>query len=187
MTCWDTWYRHSDLGWPGLAGVFLLLFGACQSHGQAGPGSSASSSSSLDPVAGSEGDTTLLGVDADGDGVRDDVGAYITTLEADPQKRMVLLAFARESTAMMVLGGTGGTSKAAALAQASRVGRTIDCLHDLYSSDLGRKKTILEDIRDALYDNALRLGAYNHASTLVSGTLLQGGHGCDPAITGTMR
>jgi hypothetical protein len=137
-----------------------------------------------DPVRGSEGDTTLLGKDGDKNGVRDDVDAYIATLEADPQKRTVLVSFARESTAMMLLGGTPGTTKDMASAQALRVGRTIDCLHDLYAADLSTKQTILQNVRDALYDNAMRLGAYNHASTLVSGTLLRAGHGCDPTITG---
>ncbi len=173
--------------------VSLSLSVACTSSTGSAPGGTSSSSSSgsssaaSDPVAGSEGDTTLLGTDADGNGVRDDVDHYIATLEADPQKVIVLESFARESTAMMVLGGTDGTTRAAAIAQAGRVARTIDCLHDLYAGNLATKRALLEEIRDALYDNALRLGAYNHASTLVSGTLLLGGHGCDPTITGISR
>ena len=140
-----------------------------------------------DPVQGSEGDTTLPGADHDKNGVRDDVDAYIATLEADPRKRTALVSFARESTAMMVLGGTAGTTKDAASAQAQRVGRTIDCIHDLYVADLSTKQTIVQSVRNALYDNAMRLSAYNHASTLVSGTLLRAGHGCDPAITGVSQ
>ncbi len=138
----------------------------------------------FDPVKGSEGDTTLLGIDADGNGVRDDLDAYITSLEGDPRKRTALVSFARESTAMMVLGGTAGTTREGALAEAQRVGRTIDCLHDLYAPDLATKQTTLQNVRNALYDSALRLRAYNHASTLVSGAVLRAGHGCDPAITG---
>jgi len=141
----------------------------------------------VDPVKSSEGDTTLQGVDTDNDGIRDDVKAYILTLEADPRKQTALVSFARESTAMMVLGGTTGTTKPVAVAQAQRVGKTIDCLHDLYTPDLTTKKAILQDVRNALYDNALRLRAYNHASTLVSGAIFHGGHGCDSAITGVSQ
>jgi len=137
-----------------------------------------------DPVKGSEADIRLTGTDGDGNGVRDDVDAFIATLEADPRKQSVLVSFARESTAMMVLGGTSGTTKAAATAQALRVGRTIDCLHDLYVPDLATKKAILQSVRNALYDNAMRLRAYNHASTLLSGTIMRAGRGCDAAITG---
>jgi hypothetical protein len=140
-----------------------------------------------DPVRGSEGDTTLQGTDRDNDGVRDDLGAFILTLEADPRKQIALVSFARESTAMMVLGGAAGTTKAAALAQAQRVGRTIDCLHDLYAPDVATRQGILIKIRSALYDNALRLGAYNHAGTLVSGSIFHGRHGCDSAITGVSQ
>ncbi len=136
-----------------------------------------------DPVSGSEADTTLTGTDRDGNGVRDDVDAYVATLESDARKQAALLSFARESTAMMVLGGTAGTTKVAAVAQAQRVGRTIDCLHDLYLPDLKSKQAILQSVRNALYDNGLRLRAYNHASTLLSGTILRAGRGCDPAIT----
>ncbi len=136
-----------------------------------------------DPFSGSETDTTLPGTDRDGNGVRDDVDAYIATLEADARKKAALLSFARESTAMMVLGGSAGTTKAAAVGQAQRVGRTIDCLHDLYLPDLKTKQAILQNVRNALYDNGLRLRAYNHASTLLSGTILRAGQGCDPTIT----
>jgi hypothetical protein len=82
--------------------------------------------------------------------------------------------------------GDDGT-KAVALAQSQRVGRTIDCLHDLYLSDLATKQSILQEVRNALYDNAMRLRAYNHASTLVSGTILRAGRGCDAAITGVSQ
>jgi len=140
-----------------------------------------------DPVLGSEGDTTLQGIDSDNNGVRDDLEAFILTLEADPRKQIALASFARESTAMMVLGGTAGTTKVVALAQAQRVGRTIDCLHDLYAPDVATRQGILIKVRSALYDNALRLGAYNHASTLVSGSIFHGGHGCDSAITGVFQ
>lgn len=136
-----------------------------------------------DPFSGSETDTTLTGTDRDGNGVRDDMDAYIATLEADARKKAALLSFARESTAMMVLGGSAGTTKVAAVAQGQRVGRTIDCLHDLYLPDLKTKQAILQNVRNALYDNGLRLRAYNHASTLLSGTILRAGRGCDPAIT----
>ena len=141
----------------------------------------------VDPVAGSEGDTTLTGTDGDGNGVRDDVDAYIVTLESDARKQTALVSFARESTAMMVLGGAAGTTKIAAVAQAQRVGRTIDCLHDLYSPDLATKQAILQNLRSALYDNAMRLRAYNHASTLLSGTIMRAGRGCDTAITGVSQ
>ena len=140
-----------------------------------------------DPVRNSEGDATLQGTDSDNDGIRDDVAALIPTLEADPTKRTALASFARESTAMMVLGGTTGTTKAAALAQVQRVGRTLDCLYDLYAPDLAARQVVLIKVRSGLYNNAQRLAAYNHASTLVSGSIFHLGHGCDQAITGVSR
>lgn len=138
----------------------------------------------VDPVAGSENDTTLLGTDSDHNGVRDDIDEYVTALESDGQKRTALVSFARESTAMMLLGGAPTATRSAAVAQATRVGRTIDCLHDLYVTNLPAKQQLLQNLRSALYDNALRLRAYNHASTLVSGTVFRAGHGCDATITG---
>jgi hypothetical protein len=138
----------------------------------------------IDPVSGSQVDATLDGTDADGNGVRDDLDAYIATLETDPTRVTALVSFARESTKMMLLGGAPSATKRAAVAQAQRVGRTIDCLHDLYAGDLTTKQEILRNVRSALYDNGMRLTAYNHASTLVSGTLFRTGHGCDFAITG---
>jgi hypothetical protein len=169
--------------------VCLMLVAGCSKGGSTSLQNAVppAASAAPDPVADSEGDTTLLGTDADHNGVRDDVDAYMATLETDPQKRTALVSFAREATAMMVLGATDGTTKDAALAQAQRVGRTIDCLHDLYVDDLLIKQTILQVIRSALYDNALRLTAYNHASSLVSGSLFRASHGCDPAITGVSR
>ena len=99
----------------------------------------------------------------------------------------MLVSFARESTAMMVLGGTDGATKAAALAQAQRVGQTIDCLHDLYFPDLLTKQAILQNLRNALYNNGMRWRAYNHASTLLSGTVLRVGRGCDSTVTGVTQ
>jgi hypothetical protein len=170
--------------------------GASNSGGSSGAGASGIVDSGTladggtyfpDPLRGSERDTTLLGTDTDNDGVRDDVAAFVLTLERDPTKETALLSFARESTAMMVLGGSAGAPRAAALAQAQRVGRTIDCLHDLYASDVATRQGILVKMRSALYDNALRLRAYNHASTLISGSIFHGGHGCDAAITGVSQ
>jgi hypothetical protein len=172
-----------------LTAIVLAVVAAaigCTSRSSSGGTSTAALDGGVlaDPVQGSEGDTTLLGTDGNNNGIRDDLEAYIATLESDPEKVTALDSFARESTAMMVLGGTTGTTKVAASAQAQRVASTVDCLHDLYVSNLSTKQTIVQDVRNALYNNALRLGAYNHASTLVSGTLLYTGQGCDPAITG---
>jgi hypothetical protein len=136
------------------------------------------------PVKQSEGDTTLLGEDANRDGIRDDLSAYIESLEADPRRRAALKSFARESTAMMILAAESNPTRSAAHARAQRVGLTLACVRELYGANTGEATASLAQIRYALYNNGARLRAYNHASTLVSGTILRPGRGCDPAVTG---
>ena len=123
-----------------------------------------------DPVADSEDDVELSGVDEDADGVRDDVAAYIATLEADPDKQAALTAFARESTAMMIAGGSDEMTRDAAFLQHSRVVRSIDCLAAVYSPEI--RVEMIEQVGHALYNNPARLRAYYAADALLSGSIL---------------
>lgn len=165
-------------------------------HGDAGPVADAGGSNDAasphalgpqsypNPVQASESDTALLGTDADADGLRDDVAAFIDSLESNSNRRAALKSFARESSTMLLIASQSDATHAAAMSEAQRVGMTLGCLHDLYAGDSATATELLRQIRYALYDNAARLRAYNHASTLVSGGVLHATHGCDPELTG---
>lgn len=137
-----------------------------------------------DPVRASEGDASILGTDADRNGVRDDVDAYIAALESEPPKRAALVSFARAGTSMMALGAAPGATQQAALARHTEVVRAIDCLATLYS--LLERRTRVMQIQSALHNNANRLLAYHRADALLSGTILPApGYGCPAIAEGT--
>jgi hypothetical protein len=140
----------------------------------------------VNPVVGSEKDATLAGTDADGNGVRDDVDAYIAALEMDPAKAAALRSFAREQTAMMLLGGTASPTKAAAVGQQMRVVKAIDCLAARYPRD--QRRGFVSSLGNALFNNGQRWRAYLKADKLLSGTVLPPpSKGCDTAVLGVAQ
>lgn len=88
---------------------------------------------------------------------------------------------------MVVIGRKVGGTKGEAAIQVQRVAKTLACVHALYTPNVEGASELLSQIRLALYNNAARLRAYSHASTLLSGTVLRTARGCDPAITGMTR
>jgi hypothetical protein len=135
----------------------------------------------VNPVLGSETDTTLAGTDGDGNGVRDDLDAHVAAIESRTNERAALLAFAREVTSMMLLGGTPSTTRDAAFAQQVRIVKTIDCLSSLFEAEVRRER--VRAIGYALFNNAARLRAYHTADKLLSGTILPPpSSGCDPRV-----
>jgi hypothetical protein len=75
-----------------------------------------------DPVAASAKDTTLVGADADADGVRDDLTAYITSLYSDPTQRSVMLNYARTATLMLI-----ATDTASAISSQTAIEQALIC------------------------------------------------------------
>jgi hypothetical protein len=106
-----------------------------------------------DPVAGSVADTTLLGADANGNGIRDDVEAFITQRYSDSTQRSIMMNFAAATTKFLLATGAASALSAQNLAnQASVCGQ----------NNFGLAQYQIERIavQAAIFNNPTRLGAY---------------------------
>jgi hypothetical protein len=86
----------------------------------------------LPPDPGEAGKQTLLGIDSDGDGVRDDVQRYIyLTYPEDPKVQAALIQFANEYQGLLLQAG----DRDAAYNHAVKLSRSLDCLGYIKGED----------------------------------------------------
>lgn len=120
-------------------------------------------------------DATVLGPDADGNGVRDDIDAYIASLpDTTPQKSALKQVSAVLSKAMTV----DLTNQTALLGVSRQMGAASACAHSKYDSATASKKSL--EMEKLTVNTKARFDAYAKFSKVLSGTtfVLPQGDGC---------
>lgn len=120
-------------------------------------------------------DATVAGVDADKNGVRDDLDAYIATLPDTPAQKaaLVQMAFAINNAL------TADTADQSALLAASKlIANAAACSHARYDTVTASKKGA--EIEKLAVNTKTRFQAYNKFSAALNGTtfVLPQGDGC---------
>jgi hypothetical protein len=111
---------------------------------------------------GDEGKETVQGVDADEDGLRDDVEIHISETYTDTEVRAATIQLALAFQALI----TTGTSKPSALTAATSMNRAIDCLYSLDATKFGDH---VDDIEETVVNTGARARAYAKAGAFLSG------------------
>ncbi len=169
---------------PGAAGAVNDAGAAGESHEAGAPDSSdagagGTSDDFVDPVRASQSDTDVLGTDADGNGVRDDLGAYIKSLFPDPSEQALLMSLAREETQMALLGADPTSSVASVRDQALRSMAVDHCVVDALGAE--RTRPALTELQSALLNNELRWSAWLAAEHKLGGSVLRS-MACDTGL-----
>jgi hypothetical protein len=146
--------------------------------------SDASSSATPDasfanPVEGSEKDLDVLGQDADGDTVRDDLERHLEIITATTAERAVAASYAREETALLLLGARPSSSRAAMFAQANRSLRAHRCLFDLVGA--ARTQELVIRVQAALLNSEVRWRAWIAAERKLRGVIFRDAS-CDQGL-----
>jgi hypothetical protein len=110
-------------------------------------------------------DSTITGVDANANGVRDDIDAYIASLPDTPAQKAVLLQHAAVLQATL----TVDTSNQSALRTVDRnLMNSIRCIHKLYGEGIASRKS--QDLEKFTVNTRIRLDAYEKFNSALSGT-----------------
>ena len=125
----------------------------------------------VNPVQASEADLDLLGEDADGNGVRDDLDKYLATLSPDESGQIVLISLAREETRMMLLGADPQSTASSAHDQAIRSMAVHHCLVQILGDDASG--LAVTQLQSGLLNNELRWKAWLAAEHHLRGTILE--------------
>lgn len=104
---------------------------------------------------------TVAGLDANSDGVRDDVETYINQATSDSPSRSALRQFAKAAQASMVDAG----SESLSAVHATERFRAIECLMARRPTDY---PTLFTDLRARILNTALRTAAYLQADGQVT-------------------
>lgn len=123
------------------AGLSLVL---CLALTGCGNGTSESSDPSV---------ATVAGVDADADGIRDDVESYIDQTYADTATRNALRQYAKAAQSAMVDAGNAALSTTHAVERF----RAIECIMGQRPNDF---PTVFSDLRARILNTTLRTNAY---------------------------
>lgn len=113
---------------------------------------------------------SVAGIDANANGVRDDVEAYIATHYSNPAQRAAVLQFAAVTQAAMVV---DKADLAAAKAISVRVDRAINCLYSKFEVSSGAKHpaAVGQEIESISTNTKKRLLAYLAFSKALDGTV----------------
>jgi hypothetical protein len=114
------------------------------------------------PDPGTAGTTTVAGVDADGDGLRDDVQILIDNQYSGNAERAAVTQLAKTLQTLLAASG----DKTQSLAAASSMNRAIDCLYSLGANSFGDR---VDEIEGAVVNTEARARAYAKAGTHLSG------------------
>jgi hypothetical protein len=120
-------------------------------------------------------DATVSGPDTDGNGVRDDIDAYIASLpDTTPQKS----ALKQESAVLSKALTVDLTSQTALLEVSRQMGAASACTHSKYDSATASKKSL--EMEKLTVNTKIRFDAYVKFSKALSGTtfVLPQGDGC---------
>jgi hypothetical protein len=138
-----------------LAAAFALGLSACVED-------LAEATSALPPDPGAQGQVTVAGVDADADGLRDDVQLHIHAAYAGGESRDGAVQLAKAIQDMLL----NGSTKPGAVAAGLSLNRAVDCLYGLDAAKFGER---VEDIEGVVVNTGARARAYAKAGAFLSG------------------
>jgi hypothetical protein len=114
------------------------------------------------PDPGTSGTTTVAGIDADGNGLRDDVQILIENQYAGTAERAAATQLAKSMQTLLAV----SADKTQSLAAAGALNRAIDCLYSLGATSFGDRVDVIEG---AVVNTEARARAYAKAGTHLSG------------------
>jgi hypothetical protein len=141
---------------------FAFVFSACVVEETPVDNGSNPPASTLPPDPGNAGQQTLVGVDSDGDGLRDDVQIHVYYTYSDAATRK---AATQLSKAIQTLIATG-SDKPHAVTAATAMNKAIDCLYALDASKVGDR---VDDLEGTVVNTESRSKAYAKAGSFLSG------------------
>ncbi len=163
-----------------------LLLSACRADENANANSTAPITSIGQAILAAEAngtipklnhDDTLLGPDTDGNGIRDDIDAYIASLPYTEVQKKAVQQDARALTATLTV---DKTDKTAVINVNDKLTRSIGCLHFQFDSDTASKK--FADNQKMIVNTKNRFLEYEKFNSALSGTtwtLPDRGTSCD--------
>ena len=123
---------------------------------------------------------TLLGIDDDSDGVRDDIGAYINQRFSDAEQRSAARQFARSMSLMLAV---PENDQAAAIEADRQNALSEDCVFEKFLNREGSISPyiVIDEIESLTTNTKMRLTTYLARDKLLSGTIssLPDGETCD--------
>jgi hypothetical protein len=123
----------------------------------------------LPPDPGEAGKVTLQGIDADGDGVRDDVERYIALTYATSTKtRYGLTQYAKAQQQLLVQ----ATNKQSTIQNATDTGRADHCLKSIAGFNIA--VSIRDDLGSLMLNTYDRVGANTRAESQLGGQVMEG-------------
>jgi hypothetical protein len=114
------------------------------------------------PDPGTSGTTTVAGIDADGDGLRDDVQILIENQYSGSAERAAATQLAKAIQGLLAV----SSDKTQSLVAAHSMNRAIDCLYALGATSFGDR---VDEIEGAVVNTEARARAYAKAGTHLSG------------------
>lgn len=150
-----------------LSVTVLIFFSACSGGGTNGSQDTAGEESfEEDTSAG------LKGVDANGDGIRDDVNTYIdTNFSHSAQEKSAAEQYAKSIQLLME-----ASSKEEALAAGDATGKSVACVHRVLNGkeSFDQSQRLINEIRALTTNTRERFSAYLNANKLGSGGYFPG-------------
>lgn len=111
-------------------------------------------------------DDTLLGPDTDGNGIRDDIDAYIATLPyTEVQKKAVQQNARALGTTLTV----DKTNKTALMAVSYQIDRAIECLYDQFTTETTKASKLASDNEKMIINTKNRFLEYEKYNSSLSG------------------
>lgn len=126
----------------------------------------------LPPDPGEAGKTDLLGIDSDGDGVRDDINRYIVFTYPDSEKkREALKQSARSLNAYL----RDSDDKAKTRENGASDDKALDCIIHVFNSNLDTAFKVDDELRAQFLDTKERSRAYARADQQMGGYVSNNG------------
>jgi hypothetical protein len=122
--------------------------------------------------------TSLTGPDSNGNGVRDDIEAYVASLPDSAAQKAALLQTAKALGAALTAGGSA-TDNTTLQGVGTAIGRAVHCIWTRYDSSVAGDR--VTTIRNLVVNTQQRFTAYEQYNTKRSGTESRGpsGDSCD--------
>lgn len=123
-------------------------------------------------------DDTIAGPDTDGNGIRDDIDAYIATLPYTEVQKKAVQQDAR------VIGETltvDKTDKVALVSVGEKMARAVNCIHDQFPAGTGQASKLSADNEKMIVNTKARFMEYEKYNSARSGSVMRlpDGDTCD--------
>lgn len=123
-------------------------------------------------------DDTLLGPDTDGNGIRDDIDAYIATLPYTDVQKKAVQQDARVLTATLTV---DKTDQVALASIGNKLANAVNCIHDQFQDGTTTASKLLSDNEKMIINTKIRFLEYEKYNSARSGsvTRLPDGDTCE--------